>query len=177
MTTTDPIPLSTKGRYTIPGLDGTWTIGALETTDMGADGRATLHLNVVPDAEIRDADTETEPPVPKVSNVVWSADPAGYRDWSETERLNVETFLRAHGIDPLTVPVGAGATGLTVRLLPSGDLELSLWVFDQEDGRTVVCPHCPACVKQTRVTRTVTTSLPAVSTTWRAADFALDGES
>lgn len=37
-------PLSTRARYTIPGLDGVWTIRGLETKDQGSDGRATLHM-------------------------------------------------------------------------------------------------------------------------------------
>jgi len=39
-----PHSLRMKGRYMIPGLDGVWRIMGLETTDMAADGKATLRL-------------------------------------------------------------------------------------------------------------------------------------
>jgi hypothetical protein len=36
--------LHTKALYRIPGLGGAWRLMGLETTGLGADGRATLHL-------------------------------------------------------------------------------------------------------------------------------------
>lgn len=36
--------LSTSAVYTIPGLEGTWRISGLETTELGANGQAILHM-------------------------------------------------------------------------------------------------------------------------------------
>jgi hypothetical protein len=41
------IRLSTANHYVIPGLSGIWDISSLETTDMGADNKATINFRRV----------------------------------------------------------------------------------------------------------------------------------
>ncbi len=36
--------LRTRTAYAVPGLEGSWEIVGMETTDMGADGKAILHV-------------------------------------------------------------------------------------------------------------------------------------
>lgn len=43
--------LRLKHPYRVPGLDGTWRITGLETTNLGEDGRAKLHLLRVDELE------------------------------------------------------------------------------------------------------------------------------
>lgn len=59
----NPQPLRKKSHYSIPGLDGTWRFMGLETTNMGADGRAILHMVREPAAT---PDAEPAPDVPAI---------------------------------------------------------------------------------------------------------------
>ena len=39
-----PTPITSANRYTIPGLEGVWQMRGLETTNMGSNGKATMHF-------------------------------------------------------------------------------------------------------------------------------------
>ena len=103
----------------------------------------------------------------KHSSIVWFDSPRHFTRWGETERADVEEFLRAHDIEPRDVQIGGG-NEMAVWLLPSGVMELSVWVADLDNGAMVRCPTCPACVRQKLVTREVTMPLPMTSTSWVA---------
>lgn len=95
-------------------------------------------------------------------DVVWYLRTNLYWEWSKQERTNLEEFLRACGIEPTHVLI-EGGNEITVRILTDGSFLLSTWVSEHDEtGRVLLCPHCPACVKQRKVEVPMTTSLPMV---------------
>jgi hypothetical protein len=105
-------------------------------------------------------------------SAIYHLDTGGYRHkWSAEERSAVEAWLREHDIDPNDVPTGGGS--LEVHILPSGERELRLWIFDRQAGEAVWCPTCPSCPRQKRITRIVKTAPPSVAAAYVAPDFTL----
>jgi hypothetical protein len=104
-------------------------------------------------------------------SAIYHLDTSGYRKWSAEERVAVKAFLREHDIDPNDVPTGGGP--LEVHVLPSGERELRLWVYDRQDGAVVRCQTCPSCLRQKRITRIVKTAPPSVAGAYVAPDFTL----
>ncbi len=115
-------------------------------------------------------------PTEIATDIVYSLPCAGYAIWTPAQRDTVAAFLRDHDIDPGDVSVTED-NHITVRVAPSGLLELSVWVHDREDGQTVNCPTCPACARQTRVTRELKTAVPHVSGAWIGETFRTRDES
>jgi hypothetical protein len=115
----------------------------------------------------------TPPAQPEGSPAIYYLDTSGYYEWTAEDRVAVESWLREHDIDPKDVPVGDGVASPTVHILPSGERELRMWVFDRQDGSVIRCPTCPSCPRRKRVTRIVKTALPSVAGAYVAPDFTL----
>lgn len=96
------------------------------------------------------------------NDIVYVLPTGGYDRWTSDERTSVEQFLRDHDIDPADVSVNrSGGNEIVVHLLADGSMELSVWAMDRQDGKAILCPHCPGCARQHKVKVPLRTAVPA----------------
>lgn len=101
----------------------------------------------------------TEPAKGRYSGPLYQldADQAVYDD--DAKRAAVREFLTAHGVDPDRFVVG---NPICVRRFDDGELWVDTWqaVAMSEDGGTLLCEHCPHCVRQERVKVPLAAAVP-----------------
>jgi hypothetical protein len=102
--------------------------------------------------------------------VVVQIDSAGFFERPEQEREAIKAFLAAHGIPPNRFMIGD--TSIVVRIGPDGGLWLDTWrAIEDDNGKVVLCEHCPACVRQERVEVPLATALPQVPDAFYSRDL------
>jgi hypothetical protein len=85
---------------------------------------------------------------------------SSYHRLNDAERSLIGDFLEEHGVAPATRFVEGSS--ITVRVRCDGVLTVHTWRAVLDDGITVPCETCPACVKQEPVTVLLASPVPDV---------------
>ncbi len=163
----EPESLRFKTSYTVPGLDGTWRIRGLETTNMAADGTAKLFItreDVVPApligaepvASPQHVTGVTEPePVPSTPRVLgyivvtedstghWAADWDGQNHETKPDGLTALAEARDSGCETAKL-------GLLTEVVGEFDHLTGEWLTAAPTPRVWAMPEIPADVSAVR---------------------------
>jgi len=80
--------------------------------------------------------------------LIWYGSADHFEDWPEDIQQLTEDSRAIHDIDPDDVP--NDNTDWSAISTSDGPL-LRIWLYDDQDGKRVLCPYCPSCARKKRV--------------------------